>query len=84
MQYVKAKPSGDGFVGVPLRELHMELSKSLREGQWNLSANGQWMSGLSGQTLETIAIDTAIATKRRVGVPAISYAMLGMRYNFDR
>ena len=84
-EYVKAKPLGDGFVGVPLREIRFELSKALQDGRWVVSANGQWKNGFSGQTLETISVDSsAAATERRVGVPVASYATLAVRYNFGR
>ncbi len=84
-EYVKAKPLGDNFVGVPLWELRFELAKSLQDGRWTVSANGQYATGFSGQTLETIAVNpSATAIERPVGVPVASYATLGLRYSFDR
>lgn len=84
-EYVKAKPLGDGFIGTPLRELRMELSRSFRDGRWTASVNGQWMNGFSGQTLETLSLDSSVAAfARPVGVPVASYATLGLRYNFSR
>lgn len=77
-EYVKAKPLGDSFVGVPLRELRFELSRSLQDGRWTVSGNGQYATGFSGQTLETISLDpAAVAIERPVGVPVASYATLG-------
>ena len=72
-EYVKAKPLGNGFVGVPLRELRFELAKSLQDGRWTAFADGQYTTGFSGQTLETISLEQATqAFERPAGVPAVS------------
>jgi hypothetical protein len=33
-EYVKAKPLGDGFTGLPLQEIGMALDKSFADGRW--------------------------------------------------
>ena len=84
-EYVKAKPLGDGFKDIPLREVRFELSKNLQGDRWTVSANGQWMNGFSGQTLETISVDSShAATEQPVGIPVVSYATLAVRYNFRK
>lgn len=40
-EYVKAKPLGDGFTGMPLQEIRMALHKSFMDGRWQVSLNSQ-------------------------------------------
>jgi hypothetical protein len=54
--YVKAKSLGDGFTGVPTREIRLELSRGFGDGRWLITVNGQLNNGYSGQTLETLAV----------------------------
>ncbi len=84
-EYVKAKPLGDGFTGLPLQEVRLALNKSFEDGRWQFSVNGQLNSGYTGQTLETLAVGSEpVAFERQVGVPARSYAAVSAIYSFGR
>ncbi len=84
-EYVKAKPLGDGFTGLPLQEIRMALTKSFVDGRWQLSLNGQLNRGYTGQTLETLAVGSEpVPFERPVGVPTRSYAALSGVYTFGR
>ena len=84
-EYVKAKPLGDGFTGVPLQEIRLALNKEFADGRWRLSVNGQLVNGYTGQTLETLAVGNETAAfERPVGVPTRSYAGLAAVYTFGR
>jgi hypothetical protein len=84
-EYVKAKPLGDGFNGVPLQEIRLAVSRSFEDGRWQISINGQLNSGYTGQTLETLAVGSeSAAFERLVGVPTRSYAAFSAVYSFGR
>jgi len=84
-EYVKAKPLGDGFTGVPLQEIRLALTKGFVDGRWQLSVNGQLSNGYTGQTLETLAVGNETAAfERPVGVPIPSYAAISVIYYFGR
>ncbi|RZU43478.1 carboxypeptidase-like regulatory domain-containing protein [Edaphobacter modestus] len=84
-EYVKAKPLGDGFNGIPVREIRLALNRSFVDGRWLLSLNGQLNNGYTGQTLETLAVGTETeAFERRVGVPLRSYGSVSLSYFFGR
>ena len=83
--YVKAKSLGDGFTGVPTREIRLELSRGFGDGRWLITVNGQLNNGYSGQTLETLAVGgEPIAFERIVGVPLRSYGAVSVNYSFGR
>jgi hypothetical protein len=83
--YVKAKPLGDGFTGVPVREVRIELTRSFSDGRWLIAVNGQLNNGYSGQTLETLAVGSeSVASERIVGVPLRSYGAVSVNYFFGR
>ncbi|MEO8737684.1 MAG: carboxypeptidase-like regulatory domain-containing protein [Edaphobacter sp.] len=82
-EYVKAKPLGDRFNGVPLQEIRLALVKKFSDGRWIASLNGQLNSGYTGQTLETLAVQAETAPfERRVGVPTRSYLAISLGYFF--
>ncbi len=84
-EYVKAKPLGDGFVGLPVREIRLALNRGLAEGRWVLSLEGQLNNGYSGQTLETLQVGSETsAFERPAGVPLRSFASVSLRYSFGR
>ncbi len=84
-EYVKAKPLGDGFNGVPLREIRLAINRSFVDGRWLLSLNGQLNNGYSGQTLETLAVGSETTPfERPVGVPMRSYGSASLSYFFGR
>ena len=83
--YVKAKPLGDGFTGLPVREIRLEVSRGFHDGRWRIAVNGQLNNGYSGQTVETLAVGREpIAVKRIVGVPLRSYGGASVNYFFGR
>lgn len=82
-EYVKAKPLGDGFNGVPVREIRLAINRSFVDGRWVLSLNGQLNNGYSGQTLETLAVGSEpAALEQPVGVPMRSYGSASLSYFF--
>jgi hypothetical protein len=84
-EYVGAKPLGDGFTGVRVREIRGALQRSFREGRMDLGVNFLLSAGFTGQTLETLALPTDPASfERIVGVPLKSYVSLTWTYNFKR
>lgn len=84
-EYVKAKPLGDGFTGMPLQEIRMALHKSFMDGRWQVSLNGQLVNGFTGQTTQVMAVGNETVPKERVvGVPTASYATVSVLYSFGR
>jgi hypothetical protein len=84
-EYVKAKPLGDGFNGLPLQEIRLAVRKSFADGRWVASLNGELNSGYTGQSVETLAVgDEPAPFERPVGVPARSYATAAVGYFFGR
>jgi len=84
-EYVGRKPLGDGFTGVPVREVRGAILRSIGDGRMGLGINFLLASGFSGQTLETLALPTEpVPFERIVGVPMKSYLSLNWTYNFGR
>lgn len=84
-EYVKAKPLGDGFTGVPVREIRGAILRPFKENRMTLGANFVLASGYTGQTTETLALPTdASPFERIVGVPVKSYVSLSWTYYFKR
>ncbi len=84
-EYVGEKPLGDGFHGVPIQEVRLDLEKPLLDGRWVVSIDGELASGASGQTLETFALPgEATASERIAGVPLRSYGCVSLRRQFKR
>lgn len=84
-EYVKAKPLGDGFNGVPLQEIRAAVSRSFKDGRWVVSLYGQLNHGYTGQTTETLAVgDESVPTEQVVGVRAPSYGGVSAVYSFGR
>jgi hypothetical protein len=82
-EYVGAKPLGDGFTGVRVREIRGALLRSFGEGRMDLGVNFLLAAGYTGQTLETLALPTDPAPfERIVGVPLKSYISVTWTYNF--
>jgi hypothetical protein len=57
-EYVKAKPLGDGFTGVPVREIRGAVLRPFLENRMSIGANFLLVSGYTGQTTETLALAT--------------------------
>ena len=84
-EYIGAKPLGDGFSGVRVREIRGALQRSFQEGRMDLEVNFLLAAGFTGQTLETLAMPADSAPfERIVGVPLKSYVSLAWTYNFRR
>ena len=80
-EYVKAKPLGDGFTGLPVREIRGAVLRSFKEDRMSVGANFLLASGYTGQTTETLAIPTDPSPLERVvGVPLKSYVSLSWTY----
>lgn len=84
-EYVKAKPLGDRFVGVPVRELRGAVSRSFFENRVSLGANFFVANGYTGQTTETLASPSGTTpAEREVGVPLKSFISLNCMYSFGK
>jgi hypothetical protein len=84
-EYVRAKPLGDGFTGVPVTEFRGAVLKPFREETMSLAANLLVAKGYTGQTTEVLALPTDAAPfERVVGVPLKSYVSLSWTYYFRK
>jgi carboxypeptidase family protein len=84
-EYVRAKPLGDGFTGVPVTEFRGAVLKPFREETMSIAANFLIASGYTGQTTEIVALPTDPAPfERIVGVPLKSYVSLSWTYYFRK
>jgi len=84
-EYVGTKPLGDGFKGVPVREIHLGLLRSFSEGKWDAGVNAFLANGYTGQTLETLQLPGEPAPfERIVGVRLTPYAAVSLSYHFGR
>jgi len=81
LEYVKAKPLGDGFTGVPVREIRGAVLRPFLENRMSIGANFLLANGYTGQTTETLALPTdPVPFERIVGVPLKSYVSLSWTY----
>jgi len=84
-EYVGRKPLGDGFTGVPVREIRLSLLRSFAEGRWNAGINTFLGNGYTGQTQETLQLAGEPAPfERIVGVGLKSYMTVSLSYHFGR
>jgi hypothetical protein len=84
IEYVRAKPLGDGFTGVPVTEFRGAVLRSFLEGRTSLAANFLLAHGYSGQTTEVLAYPSNLAPSEQiVGVPLKSYVSLSWTYYFS-
>ena len=84
-EYVKAKPLGDGFTGVPVREIRGAVLRPFLENRMSIGANFLLASGYTGQTTETLALPSdPFPFERIVGVPLKSYVSLSWTYYFGK
>ncbi len=82
-EFVKAKPLGDGFVGVPVTEFRGAVLRPFLENRMSIAANFLVASGYTGQTTEVLALPTdPFPFERVVGVPLKSYVSLSWTYYF--
>ncbi|MGB8323206.1 MAG: carboxypeptidase-like regulatory domain-containing protein [Candidatus Acidiferrum sp.] len=84
-EFVKAKPLGDGSVGVPVVEVRGAVLRPFLENRMSLGANFLIASGYTGQTTETISTQPALCPiECVVGVPLRSYMSLSWTYYFKK
>jgi len=84
-EYVRAKPLGDGFTGVPVTEFRGVVLKHFREETMSLAARFLVAKGYTGQTTEVLALPTDPAPfERVVGVPLKSYVSQSWTYYFKK
>ncbi len=84
-EYVKAKPLGDGFTGVPVREIRGAVLRPFLEDRMSIGVNFLLASGYTGQTTELLALPNEPSPfERVVGVPLKSYASASWTYYFNK
>src|ERR1700733_5504838 len=84
-EYVGAKPLGDGFVGVPVKEFRGALLLPFFDNRMAIAGNFLIASGYTGQTLETIPFQpNPCPVECIVGVPLKSYVSLSWSYYFRK
>jgi hypothetical protein len=84
-EFVKAKPLGDGFTGVPVTEIRGAVLRPFLEDRMSVAANFLIARGYTGQTIETLSLQNeSAAFERVVGVPLKSYVGLSLTYYFKR
>ncbi len=85
LEYVKAKPLGDGFVGVPITEVRGAVLRPFLENRMSVAANFLLANGYTGQTTETIPNQSgSCPIECVVGVPLKSYISLSWTYYFKK
>ena len=83
LEYVGAKPLGDGFTAVPVREIRGSVFRSFRGNLFDAGLYFLSSSGYTGQTLETLQLSGEPAPfERIVGVRKPSYAGVTFTYHF--
>lgn len=84
-EFVKAKPLGTGFVGVPVTEIRGALLRPFLEDRMSVAANLLIAQGYTGQTVANVALPSdPMPFDRVVGVPLRSYVSLSLTYYFKR
>lgn len=82
-EFVKAKPLGDGFIGVPVNEFRGAILRPFLEDRTSIAVNFLIASGYTGQTTEVLALpNEQTPFERIVGVPLKSYVGLSWTYYF--
>jgi hypothetical protein len=85
VEYVRAKPLGDGFTGVPVTEFRGAVMKQFMENRTSVAANFLVAHGYTGQTTETLALpNQGQPFEQVVGVPLKSYVSLSWTYYFKK
>ncbi len=84
-EFVKAKPLGDGFIGIPVTEFRGAVLRPFFQNRVSIAANFLIASGYTGQTTEALSLPTdPLPFERVVGVPLKSYISLSWTYYFKR
>lgn len=88
VEYVAARPVGDGFTGPSVTELRGELLRPLQDGRITISTQFLIAHGYTGETTETFAYPTDPSypspIERVVAVPLKSYITATITYHFLR
>ena len=80
---VGAKPLGDGFTSVPVREFRGAVVRSFWQHRMDIGVNFLLASGYTGQTAEVLAVDGQNSPLEQiVGVRLPSYASASFTYHF--
>ena len=80
-EFVRAKPVGDGFIGLPVYETRGALLRPFLENRMTLAVNFLIASGYTGQTTETLPTQPPpCPVECIVGVPLKSYLSLSWTY----
>ena len=84
-EFVRAKPLGDGFTGVPVTEIRGAVLRPFLEDRMAIGANFLIAYGYTGQTTETIPSQPApCPVECVVGVPLKSYLSVSWTYYFKK
>ena len=84
-EFVKAKPLGDGFSGVPVQEIRGAVVRPFLEDRMSIAVNFLIAHGYTGQTTETLALaNEAGPLERVVGIPLKSYVGMSWTYYFKK
>jgi hypothetical protein len=84
-EFVKAKPLGEGFVGVPVYEVRGALLRPFLENRLSIGVNFLIATGFTGQTTESIPSGPApCQVACIVGVPLKSYVTASWTYYFKK
>ena len=80
---MRAKPLGDGFIGVPVTEFRGAVLRPFLENTMSLAANFLIANGYTGQTTEVLSYPPNLpAVEQVVGVPLKSYISASFTYYF--
>ena len=84
-EYIRAKPLGDGIVGVPVYEGRGAVLRPFYRNRMSVGVNFLIGSGFTGQTLETIPTQPPLCpVECVVGVPLKSYVSLSWTYYLQK
>jgi len=84
-EYVRAKPLGDGFIGVPVHEFRGAVLRPFLEDRMSLAANFLIANGYTGQTTEVLSYPPGTPpVEQVVGVPLKSYISASWTYYFKK
>ena len=85
IEYVRAKPLGDGFVGVPVTEFRGAVLCPFLENRMSIAANFLIAGGYIGQTTEVLSyLSDVTPSEQVVGVPLKSYVSASFTYYFKK
>ncbi len=84
-EHVGRKPLGGGFIAVPVREFRGSVMRPFESRGFDVGVNFLIVSGLGGQTVETLALPgEGEALDRITGFALRSYVTASFTYNFRR